>query len=115
MVRCAAPTEYISKLSRTKVNVGSISESCKGTITSCKMEACARCQTIPASEDAWTFSLSRHISFMDNTAELHHPCIPSDVVETLLGFKVKVDCLYQPTFMESDPLTCGGDHCSLDN
>ncbi|KAF9359141.1 hypothetical protein BGX34_008524 [Mortierella sp. NVP85] len=26
---------------------------------------------------------------MDNTAELHHPSITSDVVETLLGFKPK--------------------------
>ncbi|KAI8355465.1 hypothetical protein B0O80DRAFT_528664 [Mortierella sp. GBAus27b] len=62
-------------------------DSCKGAITSYKMDACPKCQIMPKSEDSWTYCLSRHISFMDHTAELYHPTIHSDVVQNLLGFK----------------------------
>ncbi|KAG0221770.1 hypothetical protein BGX31_009567 [Mortierella sp. GBA43] len=64
------------------------SDSCKGAITSYKMDACPKCQIMPKSEDSWTYCLSRHISFMDHTAELYHPTIHSDVVQNLLGFKI---------------------------
>ncbi|KAF9941412.1 hypothetical protein BGZ65_003602 [Modicella reniformis] len=63
--------------------------SCKGTITSYKMEVCPRCQVMPKSDDSWTYCFSRHISFMDNTAELYHPSISSDIVQNLLEFKPK--------------------------
>jgi hypothetical protein len=36
----------------------------------------------------WHYSLSRYIAFMDDTAELRHPSIPSRVVEGFLGFSV---------------------------
>ncbi|KAF9287049.1 hypothetical protein BGZ68_002317 [Mortierella alpina] len=63
--------------------------SCKEMISSFKMETCPKCTTTMAAEDSWRFSLGRHISFMDDTAELHHPNITSDVAQRLLGFKPK--------------------------
>ncbi|KAF9560085.1 hypothetical protein EC968_006360 [Mortierella alpina] len=63
--------------------------SCKETISSYKMETCSRCTTTPAEEDSWRFSLARYISFMDDTAELHHPNVSSDTAQRLLGFKPK--------------------------
>ncbi|KAF9983790.1 hypothetical protein BGZ75_004753 [Mortierella antarctica] len=63
--------------------------SCKEMISSYKMETCSRCTTTLAAEDSWRFSLAKHISFMDDTAELHHPNISSDIAQRLLGFKPK--------------------------
>ncbi|KAF9964341.1 hypothetical protein BGZ70_006602 [Mortierella alpina] len=63
--------------------------SCKEMISSYKMEACSRCTATLVAEDSWRFSLAKHISIMDDTAELYHPTISSDIAQRLLGFKPK--------------------------
>ncbi|KAG0337510.1 hypothetical protein BG004_007613 [Podila humilis] len=58
--------------------------SCKETITSFKIEACPACHVTPPKEDSWQYNLSRSISFMDSTAELTHPNVPSATIADLL-------------------------------
>ncbi|KAG0256774.1 hypothetical protein BG011_004322 [Mortierella polycephala] len=60
--------------------------SCKEAILSFKKEACSKCNAIPTNDDAWRFALAQHISFMDDTAELRHPGISSEVVQKWLGY-----------------------------
>ncbi|KAF9178254.1 hypothetical protein BGZ51_007909 [Haplosporangium sp. Z 767] len=61
--------------------------SCKEAILSFKIEACSKCNAIPTNNGAWRFALAQHISFMDDTAELRHPGISSDIVQRWLGYK----------------------------
>ncbi|KAG0054922.1 hypothetical protein BGZ83_010047 [Gryganskiella cystojenkinii] len=61
--------------------------SCTSTISSFKMEVCPGCNVMPSGERCWNYNLSRLVSFIDDTAELHHPMVPSEAVEKLLGFK----------------------------
>ncbi|KAI7821413.1 hypothetical protein BC939DRAFT_209116 [Gamsiella multidivaricata] len=53
------------------------------------MEPCPFCTISPKSEKSWSYSLARHLSFMDDTAELRHPSISSDTVQNWLGFTPK--------------------------
>ncbi|KAG0210784.1 hypothetical protein BGX33_004706 [Mortierella sp. NVP41] len=59
---------------------------CQNAINSCKMEACSKCHVAPTTENMWHYNLARYISFMDDTAELRHPNISSDVVQKCLGY-----------------------------
>ncbi|OAQ31819.1 hypothetical protein K457DRAFT_17128 [Linnemannia elongata AG-77] len=59
---------------------------CHNAINSFKIEACSTCNVAPNGDNMWHYSLTRYISFMDDTAELRHPSIASSVVEDFLGF-----------------------------
>ncbi|KAH7042427.1 hypothetical protein BKA57DRAFT_125160 [Linnemannia elongata] len=59
---------------------------CHNAINSFKIEACPTCNVAPNGDNMWHYSLTRYISFMDDTAELRHPSIASSVVEDFLGF-----------------------------
>ncbi|KAK3830219.1 MAG: hypothetical protein JOS17DRAFT_791443 [Linnemannia elongata] len=59
---------------------------CHKAINSFKIEACPTCNVAPNGDNMWHYSLTRYISFMDDTAELRHPSIASHVVEDFLGF-----------------------------
>lgn len=61
---------------------------CHNAINSFKIEACPTCNVAPNGDNMWHYSLTRYISFMDDTAELRHPSIASSVVEDFLGFSV---------------------------
>ncbi|KAG0359501.1 hypothetical protein BG005_000661 [Podila minutissima] len=61
--------------------------SCKEPITSFKIEACPSCRIVPPNEDQWQYNMSRYISFMDHTAELTHPNVPSSIITDLIGFQ----------------------------
>ncbi|GJJ72604.1 hypothetical protein EMPS_04962 [Entomortierella parvispora] len=63
---------------------------CKSAVSSFKMEVCSTCNTMPPGEECWRYDVSRYISFMDDTGELHHPLVPSAVFQNLLGFKCTV-------------------------
>lgn len=63
---------------------------CHKAINSFKIEACPTCNVTPNGDNMWHYSLTRYISFMDDTAELRHPSIASRVVEDFLGFTVPV-------------------------
>ncbi|KAF9897641.1 hypothetical protein BX616_005232 [Lobosporangium transversale] len=52
------------------------------------IEQCPSCKLLPKNDDSWSYSLMRHISLMDDTAELRHPSISSEAVQALLGYKV---------------------------
>ncbi|KAG0038103.1 hypothetical protein BGZ82_001117 [Podila clonocystis] len=62
---------------------------CKKPITSFKIEACPSCRIAPPNEDQWQYNMSRFISFMDHTAELTHPNMPSGIITDLFGFQPK--------------------------
>ncbi|KAG0297603.1 hypothetical protein BGZ96_005706 [Linnemannia gamsii] len=59
---------------------------CHSAINSFKIDACPTCKVAPTGDNMWHYSFARYISFMDDTAELRHPSIPSRVVEDFLGF-----------------------------
>ncbi|KAF9314760.1 hypothetical protein BG003_003873, partial [Podila horticola] len=61
---------------------------CKEPITSFKIEACPSCHIIPPNDDQWQYNMSRYISFMDHTAELAHPNVPSRIITDLFGFQI---------------------------
>ncbi|KAF9376166.1 hypothetical protein CPB97_011000 [Podila verticillata] len=63
--------------------------SCKKSIASFKIEACPSCRVVPPNENQWQYNMSRYISFMDHTAELTHPNMPSSIISDLLGFQPK--------------------------
>ena len=64
------------------------SPSCANSISSFKMEVCPDCNVMPSGEGCWNYNLSRHVSLIDDTAELHHPLVPSEAAQKLLEFKV---------------------------
>lgn len=66
---------------------------CKEPITSFKIEACPSCHIIPPNDDQWQYNMSRYISFMDHTAELAHPNVPSRIITDLFGFQVRFNNL----------------------
>ncbi|KAG0374691.1 hypothetical protein BGX24_010075 [Mortierella sp. AD032] len=60
---------------------------CNSAINSFQIDLCPTCNVSPTGEHMWHFNFARYMSFMDDTAELRHPSISSDVVENFLGFK----------------------------
>ncbi|KAK3827060.1 MAG: hypothetical protein J3R72DRAFT_479221 [Linnemannia gamsii] len=60
---------------------------CNSAINSFQIDLCPTCNVAPTGENMWHFNFARYISFMDDTAELRHPSISSNVVENFLGFK----------------------------
>ncbi|KAG0083477.1 hypothetical protein BGZ93_001783 [Podila epicladia] len=62
--------------------------SCKEPISSFKIEACPSCRIVPSNEDQWQYNMTRYISFMDHTAELTHPNVPSSIITDLFGFQI---------------------------
>lgn len=64
------------------------STSCRKSIISFKIEACPSCRIVLPNENQWQYNMSRHISFMDHTAELTHPNVPSSIISDLFGFQV---------------------------
>ncbi|KAF9909819.1 hypothetical protein EC991_007990 [Linnemannia zychae] len=60
---------------------------CHNAIHSFKITLCPTCNVAPTSDDMWHFNFARYMSFMDDTAELRHPSISSDVVESFLRLK----------------------------
>ncbi|KAG0017798.1 hypothetical protein BGZ81_010532 [Podila clonocystis] len=62
---------------------------CKKPITSFKIEGCPSCRIGPPNEDQWQYNMSRYISFLDHTAELTHPNVPSGIIADLFGFQPK--------------------------
>ncbi|KAF9119937.1 hypothetical protein BGW39_011797 [Mortierella sp. 14UC] len=60
---------------------------CHNAINSFKIDLCPTCHVAPTGDNMWHFNFARYMSFMDDTAELRHPSISSDVVESFLGFK----------------------------
>ncbi|KAF9422057.1 hypothetical protein BGZ76_003827 [Entomortierella beljakovae] len=59
-------------------------------------EACPTCHVSPKNEDSWSFTLSRNISFMDDTGELYHPNMASSTIQCLLGHKCPFDGTEDP-------------------
>ncbi|KAG0265062.1 hypothetical protein BGZ95_003431 [Linnemannia exigua] len=60
---------------------------CNSAINSFTIDLCPTCNIAPTGDNMWHFNFARYMSFMDDTAELRHPSISSEVVENFLGFK----------------------------
>ncbi|KAG0269242.1 hypothetical protein DFQ27_004304 [Actinomortierella ambigua] len=78
----------ISQLDIEQRNIDLMSATClmcRQRVTSHQIMPCETCKAEPPAE-TWKFTLSRLISFMDDTGELCHPIIDHNVAQAMLGF-----------------------------